>query len=149
MKMPSNYQQKITSLWNVFLLGTLFHTQLALMPLFHGLSVAHPNLHAHNLKEISSILWLMLLFFTLPMFAIIATNFNNSRSYRLAHFCLTIFYSMMNFMHLVLDLGVKPIVWAQIALMLILFSIGLLLNFVSYKWMRQGINRKKLYIQGS
>ncbi len=145
--MSDNYQQKIISLWNVFLLGTLFHTQLALMPLFHGLSVAHPHLQAHDLKDISSILWLMLLFFTLPMFAIIATNFIHSRRYRLAHFCLTILYSVMNLMHLVLDLQVKPIVWAQIGLMLILFVIGLLLNIVSYQWMRQGIHRKKLYIQ--
>ena len=30
---------KIITLWGVFLLGLLFHTQLALMPLFHGLPV--------------------------------------------------------------------------------------------------------------
>ncbi|MEA5572197.1 hypothetical protein [Calothrix sp. UHCC 0171] len=147
--MSNNYQQKITSLWNVFLLGTLFHTQLGLMPLFHGLSVAHPNLHAHDFKDISSILWLMLLFFVLPILAIIATNFTNSRSYRFTHFCLTIIYSVMNFIHLAMDLNVKPIIWSQITLMLILFLIGLLLNIVSYQWIREGMHKKQLHIQGS
>jgi hypothetical protein len=147
--MPHNYQQKITSLWNVFLLGTLFHTQLGLMPLFHGLSIAHPNLHAHELKDISSILWLMLLFFTLPILAIIGVNFTNYRKYKIAHFCLTILYSVLNFIHLKMDLGVKPIIWSQITLMLILFLIGLLLNLVSYQWMREGIHKEKFHIQGS
>jgi hypothetical protein len=147
--MSHNYQQKITSLWNVFLLGTLFHTQLGLMPLFHGLNIAYANLHAHELKDISSILWLMLLFFTLPMFAIIGANFTNSRGYKIAHFCLTILYSVLNFIHLTLDLGVKPIIWSQITLMLILFLVGLLLNLVSYQWMREGIHKKQFHAQGS
>ena len=37
---PINYREKIIALWTVFLLGTLFHTQLALIPLFHGIDVA-------------------------------------------------------------------------------------------------------------
>jgi hypothetical protein len=147
--MSHNYQQKITSLWNVFLLGTLFHTQLGLMPLFHGLNIAHPSLHAHELRDISSIFWLMLLFFTLPIFAIIGANFTNSRGYKIAHFGLTIFYSILNLLHLIMDLGVKPIIWSQITLMMILFLIGLLLNFVSFQWMREGIHRKQFHIQGS
>jgi hypothetical protein len=30
-----NYPSKIITLWAVFLLGMLFHSQLGLMPLFH------------------------------------------------------------------------------------------------------------------
>lgn len=143
--MSGNYQQKITVLWNVFLLGTLFHTQLGLMPLFHGISVAIPGSHAHETTDISLILWLMLGFFVLPMMSMIATAFINSRRYRMAHFGLTVFYSVMNFLHVVLDLGVKPIVWSQIALMMILFLVGLLLNIVSLQWMQEGAHRKQLH----
>jgi hypothetical protein len=143
--MSHQYQQKIISLWNVFLLGTLFHTQLGLMPLFHGLSIANPNLHAYELKDISSILWLMLLFFTLPLFAIVGISFTSSRRYKIIHFCLTIIYSILNLIHLVMDLGVKPIIWSQITLMLILFIIGLFLNFISYQWIQEIVDRKKLY----
>lgn len=41
----SHFQIKILVLWNVFLLGLLFHTDLGLMPLFHGLDVAHSDPH--------------------------------------------------------------------------------------------------------
>jgi hypothetical protein len=131
--MKINHQEKIITLWIVFLLGTLFHTQLGLMPLFHGISVAH-----QSAKGISTILWLMLGFFVLPMFAIIATAFTDSRRYRIGHFWLTLFYSVMNFLHLVLDLMVQPIVWYQITLMGLLLMVGLLLNLVSFQWMRAG-----------
>lgn len=52
--------EKIIILWIVFLLGLLFHTQLGLMPLFHGLSVADSQ--AKSMAEIAPILWLMLVF---------------------------------------------------------------------------------------
>ncbi len=42
--MEITLQEKIIALWIVFLLGMLFHTQLALMPLFHGLKVAESQL---------------------------------------------------------------------------------------------------------
>jgi hypothetical protein len=44
-KEQPSFGVKIIALWTVFLLGTLFHTQLALMPLFHGLSVLAPHGH--------------------------------------------------------------------------------------------------------
>ncbi|MBD2487365.1 hypothetical protein [Aulosira sp. FACHB-615] len=133
--MMLNYRERIITLWTAFLLGTLFHTQLGLMPLFHGLSVAESQ-HASQLSDISVILWLMLGFFTLPILAIIATSFTEAKRYRVSHFALTVFYSVMNLLHLVADLLVQPILWYQITLMVILLLIGLLLNLVSFQWMK-------------
>ncbi|MBD2596929.1 hypothetical protein H6G74_21725 [Nostoc spongiaeforme FACHB-130] len=133
--MMLNYRERIITIWTVFLLGLLFHTQLGLMPLFHGLSVAESQ-HASQMSDISVILWLMLGFFTLPILAIIATSFTESKRYRVSHFTLTVFYSVMNLLHLVADLFVQPILWYQITLMVILFLIGLLLNLVSFQWMK-------------
>ncbi|MFM7423961.1 MAG: hypothetical protein ACKO7W_02995 [Elainella sp.] len=129
------YQQKIINLWTVFLLGLLFHTQLGLMPLFHGISVVESS--AQNIAEISSILWLMLAFFTFPMAAIIATSFLSSRRYRRIHFGLTVIFTVLNAIHLIADLTVQPIAWYQIALMAILLVIGLLLNLVAFQWLRE------------
>jgi hypothetical protein len=129
-----NYSERINTLWTVFLLGTLFHTDLGLMPLFHSQSVALSD--AHGTANVSGILWLMLAFFTLPMLAIIATTFTHSRRYRVIHFGLTILYSVLNFLHVTLDLMVKPIAWYQIVLMVFLFGVGLLLNWVSWQWMK-------------
>jgi hypothetical protein len=133
--MTVNCREKIIALWTVFLLGTLFHAQLGLMPLFHGLSVMESQ-KATNMSDISGIMWLMLSFFVLPMLAITATAFTDSKRYRVIHFGLTVFYSVLNLLHVVLDLLVRPIFWYQITLMVLLFCIGLLLNFVAFQWMR-------------
>ncbi|MDZ8189343.1 MAG: hypothetical protein RMX96_31465 [Nostoc sp. ChiSLP02] len=133
--MAVNYQQRIIALWTVFLLGTLFHTQLGLMPIFHGLSVIESQ-KATNINDISGIMWLMLGFFVIPILAIIATDFTDSKRYRIIHFGLTIFYSIINLLHIIADLFVQPILWYQIALMVLLFLIGLLLNVTAFKWIR-------------
>lgn len=139
--MVLNYRQKIITLWTVFLLGTLFHTQLGLMPLFHGLSIVES--HAHNISEISWIMWLMLGFFVIPMIAIIATAFTNSKRFTVIHFGITVLYSILNLLHVIADLLVQPILWYQIALMVILFVIGLLINIVAYQWMQNHSNGNK------
>jgi hypothetical protein len=131
--MVIKHQEKIITLWIVFLLGLLFHTQLGLMPLFHGLSVA--NVHNQSRGDVAPVMWLMLSFFLLPMAAIVATAFTETKRYRTIHFGLTIVYTGLNFSHLVADLLVKPIVWYQITLMAILFILGLLLNLVAFQWM--------------
>jgi len=128
--MAVNYRERIISLWTVFLLGILFHTELGLMPLFHGLSVAESQ-KATNINDISGIMWLMLGFFMLPMLAIISTAFTDSKRYRIVHFGLTIFYTIMNLLHVVSDLLVKPILWYQIVLIVFLFFVGLLLNITA------------------
>jgi hypothetical protein len=128
----THYPAKITALWTAFLLGTLFHTQLGLMPLFHGQSIVESAVKTN----LDPIFWGMLLFFAMPLFAMIAPTFTENRVYRRGHFWLTVVYSVLNFFHIVADLFVQPIAWYQIALMIILFMIGLMLNLVAYGWMR-------------
>jgi hypothetical protein len=138
--MAVSHPEKVITLWAVFLLGTLFHTQLGLMPLFHNQSVAISD--SHSTESIAWILWLMLGFFLVPMIAMIVTLFNDSRLYRKLHFGMTIVYSVLNFCHVIADLLVKPIVWYQIVLMVMLFIIGLLLNIVSLQWLQEYRNGK-------
>lgn len=140
--MAVRYQEKIITLWAVFLLGTLFHTQLGLMPLFHGQDVA--TSHASETADIAWIFWLMLGFFVIPMIAMIATLFTASKPYRKLHFGVSCIFSVLNFFHVVADLLVQPIVWYQIALMVLLFLIGLLLNGVSWQWMQEQVDSNKI-----
>ena len=135
------------ALWTVFLLGTLFHTQLALMPIFHGIDVAimaHHHQESATIAEIEPILWGMLLFFTLPMLAIVGTAFSRFKRWRTLHFGLTLVYTVLNLAHLVADLLVDPIAWYQIALMMLLLAIGILLNIVSYQWLKVRISDRKI-----
>jgi hypothetical protein len=139
--MTIKYQEKIIILWIVFLLGLLFHTQLGLMPLFHGLSVADSQ--ARDMAEIAPILWAMLGFFVLPMVAIVATLFTDSKRYRTIHFGFTVLYTVSNFFHLLADLTVTPVLWYQVFLMMILAIVGLLINLVSFQWMREPSNNRE------
>lgn len=140
--MATLYPHKIIALWVVFLLGTLFHTQLGLMPLFHGLNVTVEPLP--SLDHVIPILWGMLGFFAIPMGAIVVTLFTDAYRYRVFHFWLTIVYTLLNLGHVMADLVVPPRVWPQITLMVILFVVGLLLNWVSLQWMR---DRQRLVSQ--
>jgi hypothetical protein len=136
--MKNNYQSQIVALWTAFLLGLLFHTQLALMPLFHGLEIAH----SHGESSTSWIFWLMLVFFVLPMLAIVVTPLTSAITYRVVHFRVTLIYTVLNFLHVVMDLFITPIVWYQIALMVLLLGIGLMLNLISYRWVRHSRHEK-------
>ncbi|MGF1541588.1 MAG: hypothetical protein ACFCU5_14245 [Pleurocapsa sp.] len=50
---------------------------------------------------------------------------------------------ILNIIHAIADLLVTPIVWYQIALMVLLVFVGILLNIVAYQWMRvSGIRHK-------
>lgn len=126
------FPAKITALWTVFLLGTLFHTQLAFMPLFHGLNIAQS--HTHEVMALNVVMWLMLLFFCLPLLAIVGCVFSQARLLRRLHFGMTLLYSVLNLMHLVLDAQIAVPSY-QLALMTLLLCIGLLLNWVAYQWM--------------
>lgn len=135
---------KIVTLWGVFLLGLLFHTQLGLMPLFHGLPVNDAPA-AKSIDSISWILWLMLAFFVVPMLMMLGTVFLNNHQFKKLHYAIALIYSGLNFAHLFADLQVKPIYWYQIVLMTLLLLIGLLLNLVSWHWLKTRTNYKLKY----
>lgn len=129
--MSSNYPQKISALWTSFLLGTLFHTDLGLMPLFHEMPVEH----SHAAGNLNQIFGFMLIFFVLPMLAIIASTFTDAKSYRTFHFWLTVVYSILNLGHLIADIVVLA-PWYQLVLMVLLLLIGLVLNLISFQWLK-------------
>ncbi|GAB4337647.1 MAG: hypothetical protein OHK0047_27470 [Leptolyngbyaceae cyanobacterium] len=131
--MDLSIQVQIIALWAVFLFGMVFHSQLAMMPMLYGQDVAMPGSSG---KMPVSHLWLMLGFYAIPMVAIAATAVTAAPLYRMIHFGLTVVYTVMNFTHAAMDLGVKPIEWYQIALMVIVFINGILLNIVAFQWMQ-------------
>jgi len=140
--MSLNKQEKIIALWVIFLFGTVFHTQLALMPLLHGENnVVMPKAQG-RMPAFES--WLMLGFFILPAIAIAMTAFNNARRYRLVHFGLTVFFTIVNFIHFAFDLAVQPIVWHQIVLVFLLLVNSVLLNIVSLQWLRERPKNPKI-----
>lgn len=131
--MDLSLQGKIIALWAVFLFGTIFHSQLAFMPVLYGQEVTMPG---YGGKMPLSHSWLMLGFYAIPMVAIVATALTGAQPYRILHFGVTAFYTLMNFLHAALDLRVKPIEWYQIVLMVIVFVNGIFLNILAFQWMK-------------
>ncbi len=127
-------QIKVITLWAIFLFGMIFHTQLGLIPLFYGEDIVMPHTH-HFAPHLD--LWLMLGFYAIPILAIIFVLFKDTRPWRLAHFLLTMSYSVLNVAHIAADLAVSPVQWYQIALITLVFGNGILLNFVAYQWLQQ------------
>lgn len=128
------YQMKLIALWTAFLLGLLFHTQLALMPLFHGEQVI--SSHTHEALPLSAIFWMMFAFYVIPLLVIALTPFLRHHHGNQLNFGLTVIYSILNIAHLVLDIVVAVPPY-QLALMAILVCIGGALNLVTFNWMRR------------
>ena len=78
------------------------------------------------------------------MVTIVTTAFSKSQRYRVFHFWLTMVYTVLNFLHVVLDLFVEPLFWYQIILMTLLFGFGIVLNLISYQWMRVVLRRQRV-----
>jgi len=133
LNVSMRYAEQIRACWTVFLLSTLFHTQIALMPLFHGLSVTES--HIHDYVDPDTVFWFMMIFFLIPMGAIAAAAFNPPRRYRVFHFWLTVIYTVFNVAHLIADIVVKAPGY-QLVLMAFIVFIGLILNQVGDRWMR-------------
>jgi hypothetical protein len=127
------YQLRIIALWTAFLLGLIFHTDLGLMPLFHGVDVA--SSHGHDTFPLSIIFWLMLLFFAIPMMAIALTPFLHHHRGNQLNFGLTVIYSILNLIHFGMDVLVKAPSY-QLALMGMLVLIGFALNRVTFQWLK-------------
>jgi hypothetical protein len=130
---------QIIALWSSFLLGTLFHTLVGLMPLFHGRQVIVEE--ALTDTQLGQVFWGMQIFFLLPMLAIVAASFHPGRTFRRGHYWMTLLYSLMNLAHLIADIVVRQPVpslyWLQVFLMAVLFGLGLGLNRVSWLWLHE------------
>jgi hypothetical protein len=139
--MSLNKQEKIITLWVIFLFGTVVRTQLALMPLLYGENVTVTNTQG-RMPAFEP--WLMLSFFALPAIAIVITAFNNARRYKLVHFCLTVLFTVVNFTQFAFTLAIQPIVWHQIVLIALLLVNSFLLNVISLQWLRERPKTPKL-----
>ena len=150
---------RLRSLWLSWLLAMLFHVELGLMPLFHGIS---PQIESQvAASQLPRIYAAMLGFFLVPLAAMVGIAYGCSdpenqqqerpgrqRHWRRAHFWLSVIYSLGNGAHLIADILVPDSRADQVALMAVMVLIGLLINREAWLWWHQldqgGISRRNL-----
>jgi hypothetical protein len=133
---------RLRSLWLAWLLCMLFHVDLGLMPLFHGLS---PEIESHVAEQRLPVLFAaMLVYFLIPVASLVLLAYSGSdpqrpgrwRSWRRWHFWISVVYTITNLPHLVADILVPDSRLDQVALMVMLVAIGLLINREAWCWWR-------------
>lgn len=137
---------RLRSLWLSWLLAMLFHVDLGLMPLFHGISPQIKGQVADS--QLPGLFATMLGYFLVPLAAVVGIAYacSNPTSrrqpsprnpWRLAHVWLSVIYSLSNMVHLVADILVPDSRADQVVLMGVMVAIGLLINREAWLWWRK------------
>ena len=136
---------RLRSLWLTWLLAMLFHVDLGLMPLFHGISPRIESQIADS--QLPGLFAAMLGYFLVPLGVVVGIAYASSdrqhshsrqHPWRLAHFGLSVIYSLSNLAHLVADIRVPDSRADQVVLMGVMVTVGLLINREAWLWWRQG-----------
>ena len=137
---PIDHALRLRSLWLAYLLAMLFHVNLGLMPLFHGLS---PEIASEvPTARLGILYWAMLLYFLIPLACLLRIAWAASEPsrpghwlrWRRTHFWISVVYSVTNIPHLVADILVPDSRGDQVALMAVLLLIGGLINREAWAW---------------
>ena len=148
----SVYAMRLRHLWTAYLLAMLFHVQLGLMPLFHGLS---PEIESKVPEaNLGLVFWGMLIYFLIPLASLLLTAYSDVRQsrssaremlwkrWRALHFAISVIYTITNIPHLIADIVIPDSRTDQVCLMVVLLIIGLLINREAWLWMRAGRTRR-------
>jgi len=131
---------RLAALWAAWLLLMLFHVELGLMPLFHGLPVVIQSRVPP--ERVPRLFAAMLIYFLLPLAALLLVvqartapgSWAASSLMRALQFWFSVLYSLSNGLHLVADIGIPDSRRDQVVLMLVLSAIGLLINIEAWLW---------------
>ncbi len=146
---------RLRTLWQCWFLALLFHTDLGLMPLFHGLTVEIESQVAR--QAVAMIFWAMLAYGLVPLGALLLITYAETAApdlpcrrrsrwrwqwqwqwqwWRRCHLGLSLFYTLTNGAHLVVDLVIPDSRGDQVALMAVMLVIGLMINREALLWCR-------------
>ena len=125
---------KIVTLWIVFLFGMTFHSLLAVMPIFFGADVAMPE--ATGVVS-AGMMWMALFFYLIPMIVIVMVLFIEAKWNKVTNFIITLVFTAMNIFHLTEHAGTSPVDPCQIVLLTFVLIFGIILNIVSYRWVKE------------
>lgn len=131
---------RLAGLWAAWLLVMVFHVELGLMPLFHGLSVEIRTQVAPS--RVPRLFLAMLFYFLLPVGALLVAvhaiadpgGWSASPPWQAAQFWFSVVYTLTNVIHLIADIRIPDSRSDQVILMTVLTLIGLLINQQAWAW---------------
>jgi hypothetical protein len=143
---------RLRSLWQCWFLALLFHTDLGLMPLFHGLKVEIASQVAP--ASVARILQAMLAYGLVPLATMILMAYAETSAqpsqrwfwWRRCHLWLSLVYTLTNALHL--DMAIADARADQVVLMAAMLVIGLLINREAWLWCRHGKGANALPLAG-
>lgn len=133
---------RLAALWAAWLLLMLYHVELGLMPLFHGMAV---EIESHvPVERVPRLFLAMLIYFVLPMVALLLvvhaisapSSWSGAGPWRAAQFWFSVIYSITNVMHLIADIRIPDSRSDQVILMALLTGVGVLINREAWLWWR-------------
>ena len=136
----SDHALRLAGLWLAWLLVMLFHVELGLMPLFHGLSVEIRSRVPS--ARLPAIFLTMLIYFLLPVLALLLLvqalsapgGWSAAPWLRAGQFWFSALYSLSNAIHLAADVRIPDARGDQVLLMAVLTLIGLAINLEAWQW---------------
>lgn len=135
-----DHAPRIAALWAAWLIVMLFHVELGLMPLFHGIPVA---IESHVADARLPQLFLAMLLYTLaPVAAMLLAvyaataqgHWSATGRWRAGQVLLSGLYTVTNLGHLAADIWIPDSRLDQVLLMGVLSLIGLLINRETWLW---------------
>jgi hypothetical protein len=137
---PIAHAVRLAGLWAAWLVVMLFHVELGLMPLFHGISVEIKSQVAPG--RLPRLFLAMLVYFLLPVAALLVAvhaiadpgGWSASPPWRAGMFWFSLIYTVTNVIHLIADIRIPDSRSDQVMLMMALTLIGLLINQQALAW---------------
>jgi hypothetical protein len=129
-----NNQQKIIVLWILLIIGMFLHPFFVLNKLFYGLPVARPGANG-MIPEI--VMYKRIGFYILPMIYVTVLLFTQAQWVRVLNFVISLIYTFINIQNFLKEFEKPQIDTVQIILLGFVATATLLLNFASWKWIKE------------
>ncbi len=133
----TTHRIQLSLLWLMMVVGMMLHFDYHVSGIFYGIELKRANATG----EFPPTIWLIRFVFQLaPMMAVTFLLFFEQQWFRVAHFGVSILYTLAHASHLMREFE-KPDM-SQLNLLSLVLVVSLLLNVVALRWLKEGKEEK-------
>lgn len=140
----TTHRIQLSLLWLVMVVGMMLHFDYHVSGIFYGIELKRANATG----EFPPTIWLIRFVFQLaPMMAVTFLLFFEQQWFRVAHFGVSILYTLAHTSHLIREFE-KPDM-SQLNLLSLVLVVSLLLNVVALRWLKEGKEEKNAELKSN